>query len=63
MKKLSVTICILVFFVLVCPSGLFAVGTGDRIISFTSKTMNGETISIDSVIKQKPVMLFFWASW
>jgi len=63
MKKVSTILSALMFYAIILPAVLFAAAPGDKLVSFTSRTMSGETISIDSVIKKKPVLLFFWASW
>lgn len=63
MKKLSIVFSALLFIAIIMPAGIFAAVPGDKLISFTSKTMGGERISIERVIKKKPVLLFFWASW
>lgn len=63
MKKLPILISAFILFAFSQPAGLLAAVPGDKIVSFTSKAMSGETISIDKVIKNKPVLLFFWATW
>jgi hypothetical protein len=63
MKKFSIALAAFILFAIFQPADIFAVMPGDKIISFTSRTMSGETINIDSVIQKKPVLLFFWASW
>jgi len=59
----------LVFF-LVCftiaasiPAICFAKSDGNKLVSFEATAMSGETINLDNISKNQPVMLFFWASW
>ncbi|MDW7771595.1 MAG: hypothetical protein SCH71_01775 [Desulfobulbaceae bacterium] len=63
MKKLSLFLAGLLLLALIQPPGISAVEPGDKLVSFTGKTMAGKKINIDRVIGNKPVLLFFWATW
>ena len=40
-----------------------ALNTGDDLILFKAHAMSGETVNLAQIVKNKPVLLFFWASW
>ena len=63
MKKLFIILTVLLFLPLIHPPGVSAVQPGDKLISFTGKTIDGKTINMDSIIGTSPVLLFFWATW
>lgn len=62
-KKISLFLTALLLLVLIRPPAVSAVQPGDKLVSFTGKTMTGEKMSLDEVIGKKPVLLFFWATW
>ena len=63
MKKLTLLFSTLLLLTLVDPTILPAASKGDKLISFNGKTIQGETLNLDAIIGNKPVLLFFWASW
>lgn len=63
MKKLSLLFATLLLLTFIHPPAITAASEGDKLISFTSKTIRDETVNLDDIIGNKPVLLFFWASW
>lgn len=63
MKKLSLMLAAMLLVAPILSSGASAVQLGEKLVSFTGKTMTGKNISLDKVIGSKPVLLFFWATW
>lgn len=44
-------------------TGALTVSAEDKLIPFKAKTMNGNKINLEKISAEKPVLLFFWASW
>lgn len=64
MKKISIFFSILLLiFMFSLPLETSAASIGDKLDSFTSKTMQGDILNLDKIIGDKPVLLFFWATW
>ena len=49
------------FLVLLAPASAFAVHTGDQLPVFVGKDLNGNTVDLNTIVGNKPVMLVFWA--
>jgi len=61
MKKLLLLFAVLLFSFYIHPPESSALE--DKLMPITGKTMSGETIDLDRVLRENPVLLFFWASW
>lgn len=58
MKKFLVLLLMLIF-----PAAGFALDTGDNAPDFNAVTLDSKKIAYSSIKGNKPVYLFFWATW
>jgi len=63
MKKYLISFLACIVIAATLSGSCFAVSTGGKLVHFKARAMSGETVNLDKIVKKKPVMLFFWASW
>lgn len=65
MKNMNKTMRPLLFFLcfLLLPVSAYCLARGDRLIPFSATDMDGNSVELEKIIGNQPVMLVFWASW